>query len=168
MSKTFLIADTHWGHKNILTFKNSDGSFLRPGFSCIEEHDEMLVQNWNNTVKPGDKIYHLGDVGFFGPTQARHVLSRLNGTKVLIKGNHDNLKLSLYQEFFKDIRAYHILDKFVLSHIPIHTQSVARWKANIHGHLHGNTLDSPLYINVSCEQINFTPIDFQEIQDKYK
>jgi calcineurin-like phosphoesterase family protein len=91
----------------------------------------------------------------------------LNGTKILIKGNHDNLKLSQYAQMFKDVRATHTLDKFVLSHIPIHPDSLARWKANIHGHTHANNLDDPRYINVSVEQINYTPIDFEEIKASY-
>lgn len=164
MSKTFLIGDTHFGHSNILKFETADGTLLRPGFSCIQEHDEFLITNWNSVVKSQDKVYHLGDVGFFNPTQARKILSRLNGTKVLIKGNHDNLKLSFYQEFFKDVRAYHVLDRLLLSHIPIHEASLSRWKANIHGHLHSNRLSDPRYINVSCEQINFTPIDFESLR----
>ncbi len=177
MSKTFLIGDTHFCHSNILKFTKEDGTLLRPGFSSIQEHDEFLIDRWNSVVSCGDKVYHLGDVGFFNTTSAIKILNRLNGTKILIKGNHDNLKLSVYAQIFKDVRAYHVLDKFVLSHIPLHVESLYRWTANIHGHLHANnvcislngikSLD-PRYVNISCEQINFTPIDFEEIRSKYK
>lgn len=161
---TFLISDTHFGHKNILSFKRNDGTSLRPAFNSIEEHDEFLIDNWNKVVSPTDKIYHLGDVGFYNVSKLLEIMSRLNGRKVLIKGNHDNLKLSQYAQCFSDVRAYHVLDKFVLSHIPIHPESVTRWKGNIHGHLHANTLDDSRYINVSCEQINYTPISFEELK----
>ena len=176
MSKTFLISDTHFGQSNILTFKRDDGSLLRP-FNNIQEHDEYLIDQWNNTVSQKDKVYHLGDIGFKGWTSLANVLSRLNGTKILIKGNHDGHKLSQYQQFFKDIRGSHVLDKFILTHIPIHPNSVSRWKANIHGHLHANTIqehvpglvlqDDPRYINVSVEQINYKPIDFEEIRSMF-
>jgi len=96
------------------------------------------------------------------------VFAELNGTKILIKGNHDNLKLSQYQQIFKDIRSYHILDNFILSHIPIHPDSLYRWKANIHGHLHANKIDDPRYINISVEHTNFTPIDFEDIRKRFK
>ena len=165
--KTFLISDTHFGHANILTFKRLDGSSLRD-FPDIQHHDEYLIDQWNSTVKPEDKVYHLGDVGFKNFTVLGSILSRLNGTKVLIRGNHDNFKLAQYQQYFKDVRASHTLDKFVLTHIPIHPQSVERWTANIHGHLHANTLSDSRYINVSVEQIGYKPIDFEEIRSIYR
>jgi len=177
MAKTFLISDTHFGHANILTFKRNDGSLLR-NFPSIQYHDEYLIDRWNQTVSPNDKVYHLGDIGFKNFTALSMILSRLNGTKILIKGNHDNFKLSQYQQHFKDVRASHQLDKFILTHIPIHPDSVGRWKANIHGHLHANNIqekipglglqDDSRYINVSVEQIGYTPIDFEKIRSFYK
>ena len=167
MSRTFLISDTHFGHHNILSFKRKDGTPLRP-YNSIVDHDEEMIHNWNKTVSTQDKVYHLGDVGFLSFTKLALVLDRLNGTKVLIKGNHDHFKVSQYQQYFKDIRAYHILDKFILSHIPIHPESLSRWKANIHGHVHANTYPDERYINVSVEAINYTPVDFEAIRERYK
>jgi calcineurin-like phosphoesterase family protein len=129
--------------------------------------DEYMIQNWNNVVGKNDKVYHLGDLTFSNK-KLNEIMPRLNGTKVLIKGNHDNLKPNQYLQYFKDIRAYHILDKFLLSHIPVHIDSRERWKANIHGHLHNNIIDDPNYINVSVERINYTPIDFEEIRSRFK
>lgn len=166
--KTFLIGDTHFGHSNILTFKKQDGSPLRV-FDNIYEHDEYLIYKWNLVVKPEDKVYHLGDVGFKNFTVLNQILSRLNGSKILIKGNHDNMKLSQYAQHFKDIRGSHTLDKFILTHIPIHPDSLSRWVGNIHGHMHSNSLPDSRYINVSVEQLNdYTPIDFEEIKRKFK
>lgn len=164
--KTFIIADTHFGHPNIIKFLRKDGSLLRD-FPSITEHDEYLIQQWNKTVSPQDKVYHLGDVGFTNFTKLSAILSRLNGTKVLIKGNHDNFKMSQYAQHFKDVRAYHVLDKFILSHIPIHPESISRWQANIHGHVHSNSLEDFQYYNVSVENINYTPIDFEYIRSYY-
>jgi calcineurin-like phosphoesterase family protein len=167
--KTFLIADTHFGHANILNFERNDGTKLRPEFKDIKEHDEYLAYRWNSVVSPEDKVYHLGDIGFTSFTHTSNIFSKLNGTKVLIKGNHDNFKLSQYAQVFKDVRAYHILDKFILSHIPIHPESLSRWKANIHGHLHDNLVGDPRYYNVSVERlIDYTPIDFEEIKSYYE
>lgn len=166
MTKTFIISDTHFGHHNILSFKRKDGTPLRD-FKFISEHDEFLIENWNSVVKPKDKIYHLGDVGFLSFTKLSESLSRLNGTKILIKGNHDHFKVSQYQQYFKDIRSYHILDHFILSHIPIHPESLYRWKGNIHGHVHDNSLSDSRYINVSVENINYTPINFEEIRELF-
>lgn len=168
MSDIFLIADTHFGHANVLTFKKDNGELLRPGFHHITEHDEYLIECWNSVVKDQDKVYHLGDIGFKSFTALSLILSRLNGQKILIKGNHDNFKLSQYQQYFKDVRATHILDKFVLSHVPVHPECLTRWDANIHGHLHSNVIRDKRYINVSVEQINYTPISFEELKKNWK
>lgn len=165
MSKTFLISDTHFFHDNILKFKREDGSPLR-NFKDMDHMMTTLIYNWNKVVGKGDKVYHLGDVGFSNASSLQ-VLDQLNGTKVLIKGNHDGQKLSVYAQYFKDVRAYHILDKFLLSHIPIHPESLSRWKANIHGHTHANLIEDPRYYNVSVEVINYTPVDFEEIRSYY-
>ena len=166
--ETFLISDTHFGHSNILTFKKQDGSPLRV-FNNIQEHDEYLIQQWNKTISPTDKVYHLGDVGFKNWTALSLILSRLNGNKILIKGNHDIFKPSQYLQYFKDIRGSHQLDKFILTHIPIHPESISRWKANIHGHLHSNTYKDKQYYNVSVEQLSdYMPVNFETIRSFYR
>lgn len=166
MAKTFLISDTHFGHSNILTFKRANGSPLRE-FSSVQEMDETMIDNWNRVVSNSDKVYHLGDLTFSN-RNLQEIMPRLNGTKVLIKGNHDNLKLSQYMQFFKDVRAYHILDKMLLSHIPVYIDSMERWGVNLHGHLHSNVIPDKRYINLSVEQINYTPIDFEEIRERVR
>lgn len=164
--KTFLISDTHFGHSNILTFKNQYGDLIRK-FKDVKEMDLTMIYNWNSVVSPKDKVYHLGDVSMTSFTHLKRIFDSLNGEKILIKGNHDNLKLEQYKQLFKDVRAYHILDKFILSHIPIHPESLSRWRANIHGHLHGNKLPDSRYYNVCVEQINYTPINFEEIREQF-
>lgn len=167
MSNTFLISDTHFGHANILTFLKKDGTLLRQGFKDIKDHDLELIKRWNSVVNKNDKVYHLGDIGLSNFPYIKRVFEALNGTKVLIKGNHDNFKLSQYAQIFKDVRATHVLDKFVLSHVPIHPDSLDRWKGNIHGHLHENKINDLRYINICVEHINYTPVSFEELKKYY-
>ena len=160
----FITADTHFGHKGVTQFLNSDNTKLRP-WDNTEEMDEALVANWNNVVRPKDKVYHLGDVVI--NRKAFKTLGRLNGEKILIKGNHDLFRLEEYTPYFKDIRASHPLDGFIMTHIPIHPESLSRWKGNIHGHLHSNKVQldgkvDPRYLCVSVEHTNFTPISFED------
>jgi calcineurin-like phosphoesterase family protein len=166
MSNIFLISDTHFGHQNTCTlFKRADGSPLRP-FSDADEMNEIMVDRWNSTVKPSDKVYHLGDVVI--NRKYLDVMGRLNGTKVLIKGNHDIFKLKYYLEYFKDIRSCHVLNGMIFTHIPIHKSSLARFGSNVHGHLHatrvmdGDHIDSDYYC-VSVENINYTPISLEDL-----
>ena len=137
MPTVFLIADTHFGHANICKFVNYDGSKVRP-WENVEEMDEAMVERWNLVVRPFDKVYHLGDVAI--AKRSLVTLSRLNGKKVLIRGNHDIFNLKDYTPYFYDIRGSHKLNNFVLSHIPVHPATITnRWCAgNVHGHLHGN------------------------------
>lgn len=166
MSKTFLISDTHFGHMGVCRFLREDGTKLRP-WDDPDEMDEVLVDNWNKVVSPADKVYHLGDV-VISRRHLNKTLSRLNGTKVLIKGNHDIFKPEEYLTYFKDIRGYHVLDNKLLSHIPVHPSNLYRFKFNIHGHLHSNLIPDDRYINVSVEQINYTPVDFEELREVMK
>lgn len=90
MSKgnVFLISDTHFNHGNILTFKDENGNPLRV-FNDVIEMNEVMVERWNARVQPKDKVYHLGDIAI--GKKGLSLLERCNGTKVLIKGNHDCL-----------------------------------------------------------------------------
>ena len=181
MTKTFVISDTHFGHRNIIKFKDSEGRIVRK-FDTIEEHDEHIIERWNSVVGEFDRVYHLGDVVI--NRKALATLERLNGKKVLIKGNHDIFKLKDYVKHFDDIRAYKVMPKegIILSHIPIHPACLARWKVNIHGHLHQNNIKENIFIEgigyeevddtkyrcVSVEHINYTPMDLQILIDEYR
>ena len=155
MAQVFITSDTHFGHANIIKYAG------RP-FDSVEEMDEALVENWNSVVKQGDKVYHLGDVTM--NSKSLDILSRLNGRKVLIKGNHDIQKLKFYTPHFYDIRGCHELGNFILTHIPVAISQKLRYSdGNIHGHLHEKSMEDPWYINVSVEQTNYTPISFDEI-----
>jgi calcineurin-like phosphoesterase family protein len=96
--------------------------------------DEHLVRVWNERVRPQDKVYHLGDVVI--NRKAMKTLGRLNGDKVLIRGNHDIFRDDEYREYFRELRAYHVMNGMILSHIPVHEASLGRFGTNIHGHTH--------------------------------
>jgi calcineurin-like phosphoesterase family protein len=108
---------------------------MRP-WTDPDEMDEEMVKRWNETVRPNDKVYHLGDVVI--NRKALKIMSRLNGDKVLIRGNHDIFRDDEYRLYFRELRAYHVMNGMILSHIPIHSESLGRFGTNIHGHLHAN------------------------------
>lgn len=173
MKNRFFISDTHFGHANTWKkFKLPDGTTpLRP-FSSTEEMDETMVNNWNSVVNPHDIVYHLGDV-VIAP---RHLetIKRLNGKKKLIMGNHDIFKHKAYLEAgFYDLVGYRVfVDDFICSHIPLHPESISkRFKTNVHGHTHGNRVMNgdvidPRYFSVCVEQINYTPISYEDLKVK--
>lgn len=162
MAETYIISDSHFGHKGVTEFLNKDGTKLRP-FSNTVEMDEYMIEQWNKVVRPEDKVIHLGDVVI--NRKALNTIYRLNGKKKLIMGNHDIFRLEEYQEHFYDLRAYKVFDGFVMSHIPVHTSSIERWSGNIHGHLHSNkVMDGDRvdhrYLCMCVEQahVNYTPV----------
>jgi calcineurin-like phosphoesterase family protein len=165
-TRTFFAADTHFGHRRVITFTNDDGSLMRP-FDTIEEHDEYLVQQWNKVVRPNDKVYHLGDVVM--NRSSLHIVQRLNGRKVLVKGNHDIFTAREYLDAgFEDIQGAVVFKSgYLLSHIPVHDCQLERWRVNVHGHLHNNrSLDhDPRYVCVSMERLpDWSPVTWDWIQ----
>ena len=174
MAKTWVYADPHFSHANILNFKRHDGSPLRE-FKSIEEMDAFMIHWYNELVSPEDRVYILGDVAMNRKGLDRAVPS-LNGRKVLVKGNHDMDKLAYYSQYFDDVRAYVPKKGFILSHIPIHPGSLGRWNVNIHGHLHYNRVGQDYYDDpnnvgkpderyecVSVEHTNYRPVLLDDI-----
>ena len=170
-NNVFLISDTHFGHQNICSFMNEDGSKVRP-WDHADKMDQELIDNWNSVVGEHDKVYHLGDVAM--AKKFLVTMLALNGRKVLIRGNHDIFPLKEYAKYFYDVRGYHVLDKLIMSHIPIHEGSLGRFKGNVHGHLHSNFVEDkwgkqdPRFMSVCVERINYTPIEFSEVQARFR
>lgn len=160
----FVISDTHFAHENCYKFLNFDGTKMRPWNSSTEA-DEYMIEQWNIVVKPQDKIYHLGDVGF-KRNEVESILKRLNGHKILIKGNHDIFKLAFYSRFFEDIRGCYNFEGLIMTHIPVHPESKNRFKLNLHGHLHYNLVEQGKdrwYRNCCVERNEYKPIPLDEI-----
>ena len=169
MPAVFLVSDTHFGHKGVCHFTRSDGvTKLRP-FDNPDEMDEFMVKAWNERVGPKDKVYHLGDVVI--NRRALPTLARLNGDKVLIRGNHDIFPDAEYREYFRELRAYHVVEGMIFSHIPIHEESLGRFGVNVHGHLHANRVmkDDKIdvrYHSVCVETTDFAPILFEDVKKR--
>jgi calcineurin-like phosphoesterase family protein len=172
MSNVFFASDHHFHHENILKFLRSDGTQLR-SFNGIHHMHEHIIAQHNSVVKPDDKVYFLGDVCMTKNAAGLEILSRLNGIKVLIRGNHDECKLSQYAQYFDDVRGVCHRYGVVMTHVPIHPESLDRWGTNLHGHLHykrvllPNGHPDPRYINVSMECLdNYTPVSLAEINKR--
>ncbi len=167
MKQRFLIADPHFGHHNIVKFTDKNGNLIRP-WTNLDEMQEDMVQRWNETVDPGDTVYLLGDVCM--TRKSLPILGRLNGRKVLIKGNHDIWGLKDYTPYFADIRGVVKMGDYYLTHIPLHEASLPmeKWcKGNIHGHLHARRVlmndgsIHPWYLCVSAEHTDYRPMAFE-------
>ena len=173
MRNIWVISDTHFQHSNILHFKDSDGKPVR-AFDSVEHMDETMVDNWNRVVKPGDKVYHLGDVFFGNKESFIKLWKRLNGQKRLILGNHDDAKFFAKHELVAKIDVWRMFPEFglLLTHVPVHESTLGegRFKqtkmVNVHGHIHTNPSPTPNHRCVCVEQIDFTPVNIEELRIK--
>ena len=167
----FVTADWHLGHARMLSFVQPDGSPLRP-FSSIEEMHETLIERFNAVVRKKDRLYILGDVAI--PRQALSLLDRFNGSKVLVRGNHDKWKLKDYLPYFDDIRGAFFRDGLIFTHIPVHPANLqGGYHGNVHGHLHchlvvDNGQIDKRYFNCCVERNDFAPVPLELIKDFFK
>ena len=173
MADICVISDTHFNHAAILTFKDYAGKSPRT-FDSVEAMNETMFNNWNSVVKPNDTVYHLGDV-LFGVDKDQWLsenFSRLNGKKKLILGNHDNPKI--IAPHFKSMAMWADLTKefgLLLSHTPQHASTLAETHRfgdapvlNVHGHIHSNPSPEGPYRCVCVEQIDYTPVNIEDLR----
>ena len=139
--KTWITSDLHWGHKNIMNFCPESRARFRNDLAYM---NEAMVTEWNDLIEPEDLVYVLGDVAFMSGSDAAKIVNRLNGTKILVEGNHDRKTLMdvNFRKAFKEVHKY--LDityegtKVVMFHYPIaEWDQMHRGSVHFHGHLHG-------------------------------
>lgn len=163
-------ADTHFGHTNIIKYCN------RP-FKDVVEMNETIISNWNNFVKKGDLVYHLGDFCFGrNDLEFDMYFKRLNGLIIFIKGNHDKLAWKNRDKFYAFSDSYREIEiqgqEITLNH---YAQIV--WNKKHHnawclcGHSHYNLgattkhgIEIGKILDVGVDGNNFTPYNFEEIK----
>lgn len=154
MTQRWVISDTHFYHERIL------GYCQRP-FNSIDEMNEAIIKNWNSVIGHDDIVYILGDFCFGNKEMLTNIVSRLNGRKILILGNHDRLTKSAYLDvgFETVTKNPMIVDSdFILSHHPI--QGDLGKFYNIHGHKHklpSEAQFSPKHFDIGVDDHNFFP-----------
>ena len=151
MKRIFVIADTHFYHRNIIKYTN------RP-FSNVGIMNSTIIDNWNNLVTDDDIIFHLGDVFFCGTDKQIEIMKQLKGHKILIRGNHDGTVTKSKRIGFAKVYDEYKLGDYMLTHRPL--ESVPNDKINIHGHVH-NVVDNWLdgkHICVSVEMTDYLPV----------
>lgn len=169
----WFISDTHFFHTNILKFTHKPEGEperrVRP-FNSLDEMHEYMVERWNRNVKVQDYIYHLGDVTFQYHKPFNELMSRLNGHKRLIVGNHDKIKQPSLHQWFEKIELWKGFkqEDFTATHIPLRLESLRDGKFNVHGHTHQNSLTDKHYINVSVEVRDYTPVHIDTILQEIK
>ena len=173
---TFFISDTHFGHFSIVSHCRKEFE-IGTRDENLEFMEETMIERWNSVVKKDDRVYHAGDFAWT-TKDAKRVRQRLNGHIRLYVGNHDDVsslaatgmfqRMNLWRHFEFDPKKG-IEVPFTLTHIPLmKSQFRHDHKFNVHGHTHLESLDDQQYINISAEQLNYTPLSLEDLMHKLK
>jgi calcineurin-like phosphoesterase family protein len=160
--QTHFTADSHFGHASIITMS------ARP-FVTVEEMDQAMIANWNAAVAKGDNVWHVGDFAHrIDAKRKRAIFSRLNGSKHLVPGNHDDADtLSLPWASIGQIRQI-VVDgqKLVLCHYALRTWPASRRGAiHLYGHSHGTLPGNHQSLDVGVDCWDFRPVTLAEIKE---
>lgn len=149
MSNVYVISDLHLSHKNMAIFR---------GFKNVEEHDQYIIDKWNSVVNKKDTVWILGDITM-EKTSPYHILNLLYGYKKVVLGNHDQPQHTKeLLNYVNSVAGMVNYKKFLLTHAPVHpTELDGTSLKNIHGHIHSKIINDDRYINVCCEQVDYTP-----------
>ena len=158
-------ADTHFGDKKIIHLAH------RP-FKNVDTMDRILIQNWNARVKPEDIVYHIGDFCYRGVSKYSKYLEKLNGTIIVIKGNHD--RNNGVKTILESATIKHGGHRLYLVHRPFNCNP--NIKINLVGHVHKNwkfrvkrcgLFKKVILINVGVDVHNFRPVNINELLSEY-
>lgn len=170
--KVFFTSDQHFYHRNIIKYANRPFSLDDNG---VLKCTETIFNNYNSIVKDDDVVFFLGDVFLTSERSWRtglETVSRLNGRKILVKGNHDTLPGKVYSKCFEKIFDYLAIGDLLLCHYPdvkhyFKEININDFKLILHGHIHNKPSPLPNGINVCVDYTpnNFCPYFNQKIND---
>ncbi len=163
LHKTYFTSDWHLFHSKVIEFDNRH-------FNDIDHMARVLINNYNASVASYSTCYFLGDFSMGNVEQTKEIVSQLNGTKILILGNHDrNVSSALRMGFDVAVSTAAIIiagETVTMTHCPLRgiyredTSAMCNHKPgeNWHGefrhnifsipnwgqyHLHGHTHKGP-------------------------
>lgn len=189
----FIIGDPHFSHKNIIKYCNrpwnsgydSNGEIIISN-EDVERMNDALISNWNSVVSDDDIVIVNGDFALGDRMKIPEIVSRLNGHKKLILGNHDHFHFnSEMKKKYKDIVDFYlqagfervietpiiIQDFIIISHAPMQWITSKDPYANIYAHVHTQDFYKDYTCNTFCtsaERIGYTPIRLSKIIETWK
>lgn len=154
MSKIWLTTDTHFNHSKLI-----EKGFRPPDFQA------QIIKKWNWLIAPTDHVIHLGDVIVGNDHELGRINVMLNGTKSLVRGNHDKRTKTFYrQNGFCEIVDAMVIGHVLLTHEPYQDELPSGCTLNIHGHLHDDNHRrhdyeiKPWHKLLAIELTNYEPV----------
>lgn len=158
--RLWLTSDTHFNHFKVIEYCN------RP-FSSLEEMNDILTARWNEKVQPEDTVYHCGDFSFGNFERMLETRKQLNGTIVLIRGNHDRFTNAKGEALGLNV-AGTIVDLnlngtvFRMTHRPPTQELMLPGAHHLCGHVHDRWKARDGVLNVGVDQWDFYPLSFED------
>lgn len=150
------------------------------GFSSKEAMNECLINQINRTVKPGELLYHLGDLSFAGWRRTQTITEQLHCDLKIVPGNHDSeSELRKLSTKFGPVELLPPLKRLkferpdgpiriTLCHYPMRTWDKAHHGAvHLHGHSHGSCQPIGKMLDVGVDgpmSYNFTPVSLDIVE----
>lgn len=158
----FFSSDWHINHQNVCRFREQ--------FENVQQHNEFIFDNYCSVVRPKDKVFLLGDIGF--DLDGLKAIKKLPGIKELVVGNHckeKKRKITMHDlmDTFHDVHGFMRYKDYWLSHCPIHSDEL-RGRYNVHGHTHNHNIDDPRYFNACLENTDYKPVSLEELRVIFK
>lgn len=170
MSDTFITADEHYGHENIIEYCN------RP-FANVDEMREALIARHNAKV-PDSKnalTIHVGDMFWrtLSSKDVHDILDRLHGRHAYVWGNHEEVfeRGDDIHKRFDWLRDRHTL-RFNKRQITLDHYAMRVWSRShngswmLYGHSHGELPEVGLSFDIGVDSHNFEPWSLEEIAEK--
>jgi calcineurin-like phosphoesterase family protein len=185
--KFYFYSDPHFFHSRICQLSNRH-------FSSVQEMNEAFIENYNRVVPKDGTVIWTGDCFFIGRPKAKEIMDKLNGIKMLVRGNHDMKAADMYKIGFtfvcesmemmiagKRVKVNHfpykpkytLWQKFLkLIRGPNHQYDLRYLNLRpvddgswlIHGHSHSKNKLNGKQIHVGVDAWNYTPVPYAEIE----
>jgi calcineurin-like phosphoesterase family protein len=157
----WVIADTHFNHKNMVTLCG------RP-----ENFTELILSNWRGLCRPDDLTIHLGDVIFGQAGKLTEYLASVPGRKWLVRGNHDYNTTTWYLNHgFDAVVDAMVFSRVLFTHKPADVLP-SGCVVNVHGHLHnsqhheGEYKPQPWHKLLALEYTDYKPVELMKFVGK--
>jgi len=154
MVECFFSSDHHLFHTNIIKYCNRT-------FANLDEMHQFGIEEWNSVVTPNDIVIHLGDYICGGTKeQITEITQQLNGTKILIMGNHDRKGKQWFLDvgFTRVFKHRWSMGMYCFSHRPQEAEYLTALgvRYNLHGHSHKHDYGDPYY-NFGVDVVGWRP-----------
>lgn len=158
MKHIYFTSDTHFGHANIIKYCN------RP-FSSVDEMDDYLITKWNETIPPDGVVYHLGDFAFYrNKREVTALLSKLNGQKILVVGNHDHEATRKSPGWYAIYRTCTVGISGKSLFLAHHPKDHFLGDIHLHGHTHNTIPATPRKRDVGVDTVpGYRPLALHEV-----